>query len=218
MMPADGPARRPRGSRHELRRRLAARYSRRTENDHPDDLVVVVLVDAGSRRSVEGRCLTCFAALQVGIVEGSPVFAMHHVAATRGEDRDGVMERVADLCSGREVVLGSAQAQVSFVDRRHLLASGIDLLDAVEVSGHLPPHHLVLFARPEVSMARLSAEFALDCCHLTRLDDQARCASARAQLVWIAYARAMLGRRRAGSLLAAYRAWALIEKCRPVPF
>ena len=180
--------------------------------------MVVVLVDAGSRHSLEGRCLTCFAALQVVIVKGSPVFAMHHVAATRGEDRDGVMERVADLCSGREVVLGSAQAQVSFVDRRHLLASGIDLLDAVEVSGHLPPADLVLFARPEVSMARLSAEFALDCCHLTRLDDQARCASARAQLVWIAYARAMLGRRRAGSLLAAYRAWALIEKCRPVPF
>ena len=203
--------------RYEMRRRFGLAHAAASRTGYPD-LVAVVLIDTVPDGSGAGHAVSCFAALQVSMVEGGPVFAMHHAATTRVEGRTEIMSRLASLCSGRDVVLGSADPHVSFADRRHLYGSGIRFLDAVSDHAGQPPSDLILFGRPERSMAMQAAEFELTCCHRTEPLDQARCAPDRAQLVWAAYVKERLGPRRADGLLAAYRAWSVIRKCRPVPF
>ncbi|UVI38403.1 hypothetical protein [Qipengyuania spongiae] len=205
-------------SRRELRRRSVLAHAARTLTGYSGDLVVIVVVDAGSKCGARGSFVSCFGALQVSIVDGDPVFTKHHEATVRKEERPCVMDRLAALCSGRDVVLGSADPYVSFADRRHLLHSGIGFVETVGRFAGGPPSGLDLFTAPEGTMAALAAGFALACCHRREPIDQARCAAVRAQLTWIAYVRAVMGRRRAEGVLAAYRAWALIEKCRPVRF
>lgn len=205
--------------RHELRRRFVlAHAAARSSVGNPQDLVVVVVVDAGSQHDARGSFVSCFGALQVSTVEGDPVFKKHLAATMRKDGRTSVMDRLVTLCSGRDEVLGCADPYVSSADRGHLFHSGLGLVETVGRFAGGPPSSLDLFTEPEDEMAALAAGFALASCHCKEPIDQARCAAVRAKLTWIAYVNAVMGRRRAEGVLAAYRAWALIEKCRPAHF
>jgi|GEM_PF-2898588 len=217
-MADEGRRRRPHGGGRSLRHRFANGRFSGGGSPHPEDLVAVVVVDGTSFDGARAGPVCCFGALHVRIVAGDPVFATRHVATAKLEDRADVLNRLAGLCSGRDVVLGCSHPYDSFDDRRHLLASGTVLLDAVARFEGMPPSDLLLYGRSEHSMVRIADGFDLSCCRRTEPFDQARCAAARAQLVWLAYVRSRLAGRSAAGLLAAYRAWALIEKCRPVPF
>jgi len=210
----DQPDRPLRSLRHEF----ARAQGKLGHSGHPVDLVAVVLVDGECRDDERGRSITCYGALHVRMVDGDPAFSSHHVSTGRPADRLRILRRLADLCDGRNVVLGSPDAHETFWDRRHVLRAGVGFLDAMVGFKGNRPSDLSLVGTPEAAMIELASGFGLPNCYETDIMRQARCADVRAQLVWLAYVVSKAGRKEARELFAAFRAWKALENARPLPF
>ena len=204
--------------RHSLRHEFVARSRARRRQRHPPRLVAVVLVDGISTVGGADHHMTCFGAFEVALVDGEPVFAIQHRSTTRDADRFGLLGRLGTLCNDRHVVLGSADAYETFRDRRHILRDGLAYIDTITALGTGEPSELTLVGTPEPSLIELASSFDLPNCYETDLLGQARLAAVRAQLTWLAYVVTTASRNECRDLFAAYRAWQIIERARPLAF
>ena len=211
------PRRRRRGV-HRLRHESARARTVPRRHGHPDDLVSIVLVDGVSEGDGPARTVTSFGAFRVRIVDGDPVFASSHVWKAEPDRRPDVLHQLARLCHGRDVVLGSADAHETFWDRRHVLGAGIAFLDAIHSQGDFRPADLTLVGTHESLLSDLASSFGLYDCRERDLFGQARCADVRAQLFWLAYVASKGDEAEVRRLFAAFRAWEMLERARPVPF
>lgn len=99
-----------------------------------------------------------------------------------------------------------------------MLRAGLSFLDAMSGFEGIQPSDLSLVGTPEGAMIELASSFGLQNCYETDILRQARCANVRAQLVWLAYVVTKVGRKEARELFAAFRAWKMLERARPLPF
>ncbi|WP_168157384.1 hypothetical protein [Erythrobacter sp. QSSC1-22B] len=178
----------------------------------------MVFIDGVSTQGGRDRPVTCYGAFHVQMVDGDPVFTKHHICTTSAMDRINVISRLGDLCDGRHVVLGSPEAYETFWDRRHVLQAGLSLIDAFSGLDSVQPSDLSLVGTPESAIIELASTFGLRDSYHTDLMGQARCADVRAQLIWLAYVISKAWPTEATRLFAAFRAWEILERARPIWF
>ena len=157
-------------------------------------------------------------ALVVDIVDGDPRFALHHCSTDFDIDRDGLFGRIRELSDNRHVVLASGRSLETFADHGHILLDGLFLLDVIEMDERIRPVGLTLLDGRERWMGGLASAFGLPGECGSDLQSMARYAATRAQLAWLAYVGGSFDERRVRSLFAAYRAWQVLERARPLPF
>ncbi|MCL6252194.1 hypothetical protein M3P36_14210 [Altererythrobacter sp. KTW20L] len=161
---------------------------------------------------------TCFGALEVNLIQGEPMFASHRRLSIGNAERYLIHRSTRALAASRHVVLGSPHAVEGFQDRAHILRDGLTFLDIIAADNEAQPLELTLQAVTEPRMRGLAAAFGLPDPPATGLIDKARFADVRAQLVWLAYVATNLKESEAQNLFAAFQAWKIIEKARPLRF
>lgn len=195
-----------------LRHEFVARWRARRQR-HPPRLVALVLADGISAFGGADHHRTCFGAFEVDLV-----FAILSRSTTRDADRIGRFGRLGTLCNDRHAVLGSGGAYETFRDRRHALCDGLVYSDTIAALGTGEPSERTLVGTPEPCLIEFAPSFDLPNCFKTDLLGQARLAAARAQLASLTYVLTTAGRHECRDLLAAYRAWRIIERARPLAF
>ena len=203
---------------HYFRYRYAMSTATRSSNKHPSSLVALVNVDGPVGDGEGYRRLSCYGALEVEIVDGDPVFTARHVSTTDNDDRRRLFCDIGSLSHERHVVVGSCEANEDFRDRRHILEAGLVYLDIIDGLKTIQPANLNLMGAPEEAMIQLASTFGLRNCYQTDVLSQARAAGVRAQILWLAYVAATLGRKETRKLFAAFQAWQALEMARPIPF
>lgn len=184
--------------------------------EHPQRLLALVLVEGPLSRPA--RYITCFGALEVNLIHGEPMFASHRRLSVGNAERYVIHRSTRALAASRHVVLGSPHALKGFQDRGHILRDGLTFLDIIAADKETQPLDLTLQAVTEPRLRGLAAAFSLPDPPAMGLIDKARFADVRAQLVWLAYVATNLEEREARNLFAAFQAWQLIEKARPLRF
>lgn len=203
---------------HSLRHQYSSGLETQRRRQHPSSLVAVVLVDGLSPICGEDRHLTCFGAFEVAMVDDEPVFVSHHRSTTIDDDRFDLLGELSTLSHASHVVLGSANAYETFWDCRHILRDGLAYIEMMATLEIGEPSDLSQVGTPEQVLIDLASSFGLPQCFETDFLSQAFRAGVRAQLIWLAYVAKNSGRREARNLFAAFRAWQVIERARPVPF
>lgn len=168
--------------------------------------MAVIYIDGQLPEPPEGRHLTCYGAFEVVIQNGDPVFTSHHVSTTDSDRRTDMIGDLGAMSQGRYMVLGASEAQETFWDRRHILEAGLTYLDMVSLMEDVEPAGLSLMGVPEQALIELASTFGLGNCYSTSVLGQARCAGARAQLVWLAYVALTFEESESQKLFAAFQA------------
>jgi len=208
----------PRG-RHPLRYAFAAAAASRRCWSHPPVLVGVVIVDGLVVSGGNDVRLTCYGALEVSMTDGEPVFVSHHRSTMRDEDRPGLLADLGVLSRNRHVVLGSSHPCDIFLDRRHVLRDGLNYIDILAWLGSsVQPADLTLLTTPERSLDEIASSFGVPRSRGSDTLSMARLAAARAQLAWLSYVQGNASAHYARNLFAAFSAWRIIERARPLAF
>lgn len=201
---------------HRLRREIAGIRATPNGYGHPKRLVAMVLVDG---QAAEPRYrASCCGALVVDLVDEGPRFALHHYSTGSDGERDGLFARVRELSDDRHVVLGSAHSLEVFADHCHILLDGLFFLDIIDTDQGIQPAGLTLLSGRNRRMNGLASTFSLPLSDGSDFRSMEEYASVRAQVTWLAYVRGSCDGRLARSLFAAYRAWQVLERARPLPF
>lgn len=181
----------------------------------PRKMLSVVLIE--SERTQE-RTVSCFGALDVVMRGGQPEFRSYHLSAAGMGGPEALCERLAELSAERHIILGQPAIHGDFWDWQELLSIGSLFVSSIRLCEDLQPSGLSVLSLAGGRLNEISERMKL---HPTRQStslETARLAPERAQVLWLGYIEAQARRRTRDSLFAAFQAWSLIQRGRPLPF
>ena len=178
-------------------------------------MLSVVLIE--SERTQE-RTVSCFGALDTIMRGGQPEFRSYHLSAAGMGGSEALCERLAELSADRHIILGQPAVHGDFWDCQELLSIGSLFVSSIRPCEDLQPSGLSIVSLSGRRLNEISERMKLHPKRQPASLEAARLAPERAQELWLGYIEARTRRRTRDSLFAAYQAWNVIERARPLPF